>query len=198
MAAPRDDATSRASSREAARSAADRTRSVFSGFEGEGASIVPLYRSAIQGCQTGLIQLSPRLLLKGVDPGRRMGQYGVIIESKQMTSSERQLAPAGPGDSLRDRRMIDRRALSRRTGRPASSRAEDQSSSRPMPLWSPESALPQEDELWEVAHVAQFLKRSESWVYKKTALGVLPVRRLDGWGLRYVPGEIRKWAGEAN
>jgi predicted DNA-binding transcriptional regulator AlpA len=67
-----------------------------------------------------------------------------------------------------------------------------------MPSRSPGTSLPPEDELWEVEHVAQFLKRSESWVYKKTALAVLPVRRLDGWGLRYVPSEIRKWASEAN
>jgi hypothetical protein len=58
--------------------------------------------------------------------------------------------------------------------------------------------LPPENEMWEVGHVARFLKRSESWVYKKTATGVLPVHRLDGWGLRYVPVEIRGWAGEAN
>ena len=52
--------------------------------------------------------------------------------------------------------------------------------------------------MWEVGHVARFLKRSESWVYKKTAAGVLPVHRLDGWGLRYVPLEIRNWADQPN
>jgi predicted DNA-binding transcriptional regulator AlpA len=59
--------------------------------------------------------------------------------------------------------------------------------------WS-STALPPDNEMWEVAHVARFLKRSESWVYKKSSSGVLPVHRLDGWGLRYVPAEIRAWA----
>ena len=55
-------------------------------------------------------------------------------------------------------------------------------------------SLPPDNELWEVGHVARFLKRSVSWVYKKSAVGVLPVHRLDGWGLRYVPAEMRAWA----
>ena len=59
-----------------------------------------------------------------------------------------------------------------------------------------ERPLPSDNEMWEVGHVARFLKRSNSWVYKKSAAGVLPVHRLDGWGLRYVPIEIRNWAGE--
>lgn len=61
-----------------------------------------------------------------------------------------------------------------------------------------DKGLPPDNEMWGVGHVALFLKRSESWVYKKTAAGVLPVHRLDGWGLRYVPVEIRAWAGEAH
>ena len=73
-------------------------------------------------------------------------------------------------------------------------------SSLPAAIVTPEDkrSLPPDNEMWEVGHVARFLKRSESWVYKKTAIGVLPVHRLDGWGLRYVPVEIRAWAGEAN
>ncbi len=55
--------------------------------------------------------------------------------------------------------------------------------------------LPPDNEMWEVGDVARFLKRSVSWVYKKSAAGVLPVRRLDGWGLRYVPEEVRAWVG---
>ena len=35
------------------------------------------------------------------------------------------------------------------------------------------------NEMWEVGHVARFLKRSDSWVYKKSASGILPVHRLD-------------------
>ncbi len=56
--------------------------------------------------------------------------------------------------------------------------------------------LPPDNEMWEVADVARFLKRSVSWVYKKSAAGVLPVHRLDGWGLRYVPEEVRAWVGQ--
>jgi predicted DNA-binding transcriptional regulator AlpA len=55
------------------------------------------------------------------------------------------------------------------------------------------SPLPPDTEIWEVAHVARFLKRSTSWVYKKAEGGVLPVTRLDGWGLRFDPREVRAW-----
>ena len=70
------------------------------------------------------------------------------------------------------------------------------SSLLPEGLQFEERQLPSDNEMWEVGHVARFLKRSESWVYKKSAAGVLPVHRLDGWGLRYLPIEIRNWAGE--
>ena len=58
----------------------------------------------------------------------------------------------------------------------------------------PAQPLPPDNELWEVGDVARFLKRSVSWVYKKSSAGVLPVHRLDGWGLRFVPSELRSWA----
>jgi len=32
-----------------------------------------------------------------------------------------------------------------------------------------------------------------SWVYHRAEDGTLPVRRLGGWGLRFIPGELRAW-----
>jgi predicted DNA-binding transcriptional regulator AlpA len=53
--------------------------------------------------------------------------------------------------------------------------------------------LPPDDELWDVRAAARFLKRSVSWVYHRAEDGTLPVRRLGGWGLRFIPGELRAW-----
>lgn len=53
--------------------------------------------------------------------------------------------------------------------------------------------LPPDNELWDVHAAARFLKRSVSWVYHKAEDGTLPVRRLGGWGLRFIPGELRAW-----
>jgi len=53
--------------------------------------------------------------------------------------------------------------------------------------------LPRDDELWDVHAAARFLKRSVSWVYHRAENGTLPVRRLGGWGLRFIPGELRAW-----
>ncbi len=55
------------------------------------------------------------------------------------------------------------------------------------------SALPPDDELWDVRAAARYLKRSVSWVYHRAEDGTLPVRRLGGWGLRFIPGELRAW-----
>ncbi len=68
---------------------------------------------------------------------------------------------------------------------PAASRA---ASEPPRP-----SALPPDNELWDVHAAARFLKRSVSWVYHKAEDGTLPVRRLGGWGIRFIPGELRAW-----
>lgn len=54
--------------------------------------------------------------------------------------------------------------------------------------------LPPENELWDLKHAALFLKMSESWVYKRVADGTLPVRRLNGFSLRFEPSELRAWA----
>jgi predicted DNA-binding transcriptional regulator AlpA len=53
--------------------------------------------------------------------------------------------------------------------------------------------LPPDNELWDVHVAARFLGRSVSWVYHKAEDGTLPVKRLGGWGLRFVPGELRAW-----
>jgi predicted DNA-binding transcriptional regulator AlpA len=53
--------------------------------------------------------------------------------------------------------------------------------------------LPPDNELWDVRAAARFLKRSVSWVYHRAEDGTLPVKRLGGWGLRFVPSELRAW-----
>ena len=47
--------------------------------------------------------------------------------------------------------------------------------------------LPPDNELWDVHAAARFLGRSVSWVYHKAEDGTLPVTRLGGWGLRFIP-----------
>ena len=54
-------------------------------------------------------------------------------------------------------------------------------------------ALPPDDQLWDVRAAARYLQRSVSWVYHRAEDGTLPVRRLGGWGLRFIPGELRAW-----
>jgi predicted DNA-binding transcriptional regulator AlpA len=56
-----------------------------------------------------------------------------------------------------------------------------------------ESPLPPDNELWDVHSAARFLKRSASWVYHKAEDGTLPVKRIGGWGIRFIPGELRAW-----
>jgi len=53
--------------------------------------------------------------------------------------------------------------------------------------------LPPDNELWDVRAAARFLKRSVSWVYHKAEDGTLPVKRLGGWGVRFIPAELRSW-----
>jgi predicted DNA-binding transcriptional regulator AlpA len=57
----------------------------------------------------------------------------------------------------------------------------------------PSPELPPDNELWDVHAAARFLKRSVSWVYHKAEDGTLPVKRLGGWGIRFIPGELRAW-----
>lgn len=65
--------------------------------------------------------------------------------------------------------------------------------SQTMPAKSGEPELPPDNELWDVHAAARFLKRSVSWVYHKAEDGTLPVTRLGGWGLRFIPGDLRAW-----
>ncbi|HET9597727.1 MAG TPA: helix-turn-helix domain-containing protein [Anaeromyxobacteraceae bacterium] len=58
---------------------------------------------------------------------------------------------------------------------------------------SAEAPLPPDDELWDVQDAARFLKRSVSWVYHRVEDGTLPVKRLAGWGVRFIPAELRAW-----
>jgi predicted DNA-binding transcriptional regulator AlpA len=53
--------------------------------------------------------------------------------------------------------------------------------------------LPPDNELWDVHATARFLKRSVSWVYHRSEDGTLPVKRIGGWGLRFIPAEVRAW-----
>lgn len=53
--------------------------------------------------------------------------------------------------------------------------------------------LPPDNELWDVHAAARFLKRSVSWVYHRVEDGTLPVKRLAGWGVRFIPAELRAW-----
>lgn len=61
-----------------------------------------------------------------------------------------------------------------------------------------DAQLPPDNELWDVRAASKFLKRSVSWVYHKAEDGTLPVKRLDGWGVRFVPAELRAWVVEHN
>ena len=53
--------------------------------------------------------------------------------------------------------------------------------------------LPPDNELWDVHAAARFLRRSVSWVYHRAEDGTLPVKRIGGWGLRFIPAELRAW-----
>src|SRR5512146_1645946 len=63
---------------------------------------------------------------------------------------------------------------------------------RPFARAAPEP-LPPDNELWDVHATARFLKRSVSWVYHRAEDGTLPVKRIGGWGLRFIPAELRAW-----
>jgi hypothetical protein len=54
--------------------------------------------------------------------------------------------------------------------------------------------LPADTELWRIQHAAQFLKMSVGWVYKRVERGELPCVRVNGWALRFVPADLRRWA----
>ena len=93
----------------------------------------------------------------------------------------------------------DGQAAGKAPGRPArasvglTSASPAPAAARPATEPSGPSALPPDNELWDVHAAARFLKRSVSWVYHKAEDGTLPVRRLGGWGIRFIPGELRAW-----
>ena len=86
------------------------------------------------------------------------------------------------------------RSPSSRTG-PATARSRGARTSAPQrsAAKGAEAQLPPDNALWDVRAAARFLKRSVSWVYHKAEDGTLPVKRLDGWGVRFIPGELRAW-----
>lgn len=93
-------------------------------------------------------------------------------------------APASPAASGRDG------SRSRARATPAPGRAPRVRAARAS---AGEAELPPDTELWDVHAAARFLKRSVSWVYHKAEDGTLPVRRLGGWGIRFIPRELRAW-----
>jgi predicted DNA-binding transcriptional regulator AlpA len=97
---------------------------------------------------------------------------------------------APPGEPRAVRAHCDRQAGVAVSARAAAPKA---SSGRKL-----DAPLPPDDELWDVRAAARFLKRSVSWVYHKVEDGTLPVRRLAGWGIRFIPGELRAWVTSAD
>jgi excisionase family DNA binding protein len=56
----------------------------------------------------------------------------------------------------------------------------------------PTSGGPPSDTLWTVADVAEFLKVSRDWVYRRAASKDLPSRKV-GSHLRFVRAEVLAW-----
>jgi hypothetical protein len=92
-----------------------------------------------------------------------------------------------------------KRPASRRTRAPVRRQAPSAPEPGRVAANAGEAQLPPDNELWDVRAAARFLRRSVSWVYHKAEDGTLPVKRLDGWGVRFIPGELRAWvAGGAS
>ena len=84
------------------------------------------------------------------------------------------------------------RTRSRRERR-ASAPGEAMGNGKPAAVVAPEASVRLDDELWDVHAAAKFLRRSVSWVYHRVEDGTLPVKRLAGWGVRFIPAELRAW-----
>jgi predicted DNA-binding transcriptional regulator AlpA len=95
----------------------------------------------------------------------------------------------GPADTLE--RPTEARSSTPR--RPRQRSAQGERSSNPVDARRAGAQLPPDNELWDVHAVARFLKRSVSWVYHRAEDGTLPVKRIGGWGLRFIPAELRAW-----
>lgn len=50
----------------------------------------------------------------------------------------------------------------------------------------------EEERLWLVKETAQYLRKSESWVYKQVALKKIPHRKV-GRDVRFSPAAIKAW-----
>ncbi len=81
----------------------------------------------------------------------------------------------------------------RRAGRPGAPSQTPTRETQRIAAKGCETPLPPDSELWDVRSAAQFLRRSASWVYHKAEDGTLPVKRIGGWGVRFIPGELRAW-----
>lgn len=88
----------------------------------------------------------------------------------------------------------DKGARFRARERRSAGRDLDASTSRGAHRDGHERDLPPETELWRIAHAAQFLKMSPSWIYKRVERGELPCVRVNGWALRFIPADLRAWA----
>jgi predicted DNA-binding transcriptional regulator AlpA len=99
------------------------------------------------------------------------------------TTEAEATSPASPADRAPARAVCKAKAPA--SGRVPRARAARATASEP--------ELPPDNELWDVHAAAKFLKRSVSWVYHKAEDGTLPVRRLGGWGIRFIPSELRAW-----
>ena len=98
--------------------------------------------------------------------------------------AERDASPATPADAT-PAQSAPPKPRAPAPGRAPRARAARASAGEPQ--------LPPDNELWDVHAAAKFLKRSVSWVYHRAEDGTLPVRRLGGWGIRFIPAELRAW-----
>lgn len=87
----------------------------------------------------------------------------------------------------------EKRPASRRTRAPARRQPPRAAAPQRIAASTGDPQLPPDNELWDVHAAARFLRRSVSWVYHKAEDGTLPVTRLGGWGLRFIPGDLRAW-----
>jgi predicted DNA-binding transcriptional regulator AlpA len=87
----------------------------------------------------------------------------------------------------------EKRPAARRTRTPVRRQSSSAAAPQRIAANAGETQLPPDNELWDVRAAAKFLKRSVSWVYHKAEDGTLPVKRLGGWGLRFIPSELRTW-----
>lgn len=120
-------------------------------------------------------------------------------------TAERPAAEARPSTSrpLRGRyaraereKVAPQRAAATARASTGSSRPEEAAPPRRPARRMTADALPPDDELWDVQAAARFLRRSVSWVYHRAEDGTLPVKRLAGWGVRFIPSELRAWVQE--